>query len=61
MRKGEREVRCLVAYVATGFDLRLLEAGEMRRTELFQDAVLLEARSRQWRAALTSAGWRATA
>ena len=58
MRKGERQVECVVVYVVTGFDLRLLEAGEMLRTELFQDALMLEGRSRQWRQALTTTGWR---
>ena len=47
-------MQCLVVYVATGFDLRLLEAGEMLRTELFQDALMPERRARRWRQALTT-------
>ena len=34
---------------------------EFRRTELFRDALLLEARARQWREALTRTGWRPSA
>ena len=33
MRKGERELQCVAVYLTTGIDLRLLEAGEIRRTE----------------------------
>jgi hypothetical protein len=39
-------------------DLRLLERGEMLRTELFQDAYALQSRAKQWRASSISVGWR---
>jgi hypothetical protein len=51
MGKGEREVRCVAVYLAAGIDLRLLEAGDMRRTVLFRDGLSLQGRSRSWRIA----------
>lgn len=54
MRKGEREVRCVVVYTAVGVDLRLVEGGEMLRTELFSDGQLALVRARQWRTASAS-------
>ncbi len=57
MRKGERGLRCVAVYLPTGVDLRLLEAGDLRRTELFQDGLSLQGRSRAWRAALIRSGW----
>jgi hypothetical protein len=38
MRRAAREVRCVAVRVGPGIDLRLLEDGEMRRTELVWDA-----------------------
>jgi hypothetical protein len=32
MRKGQREVQCLVVYLAIGFDLRLLDVGDLEET-----------------------------
>lgn len=57
MHKGERELRCVAVYLATGVDLRLLEAGDLRRTELFLDGLSLQGRSRAWRQALANSGW----
>lgn len=37
MTKGNREVTCAAVYTKVGLDLRLLERGEMLRTELFRD------------------------
>ena len=56
--KGQRHVRCVAVYMPTGVDLRLLEDGEMTRTELFTDGLTLQSRSREWRAALVVTGWR---
>ena len=58
VRKGERELQCLAVYLITGIDLRLLERGEIRRTELFAWAHVLTARARTWRQALERSGWR---
>ena len=57
MTKGSREVTCAAVYTRVGLDLRLLERGEMLRTELFHDGPSLQARSRQWRQALANVGW----
>jgi len=57
MKKGHREVTCAALYTRVGLDLRLLERGEMLRTELFHDGPSAQARSRQWRQALERAGW----
>jgi len=35
--EGNREVTCAAVYTRVGLDLRLLERGEMLRTELFHD------------------------
>lgn len=51
MRKGAREVRCVAVCVSCGIDLRLLEHGEIRRTEPFTWAHVLQSRKRQWRTA----------
>jgi len=56
--KGQRHVRCVAVYMPGGVDLRLLEDGEMTRTELFTDILVLLSRSREWRAALVGTGWR---
>jgi hypothetical protein len=50
-------VVCVAVYVATGIDLRLLEGGEMLRTELFRDAPSLRAGAGRWQEALRSSGW----
>ena len=57
VKKGERELECVAVYVATGLDLRLLERGEMLRTELCRDAFWLEARMKLWQQQLATAGW----
>jgi len=57
MTNGSREVTCAAVYTRVGPDLRLLEGGEMLRTELFQFGHALQARSRQWRQALERTGW----
>ena len=56
--KEQRDVRCVAVYLPAGVDLRLLEDGEMTRTELFTDGLTLQSRSREWRAALVRTGWR---
>jgi hypothetical protein len=57
MRKGERELTCVAVYTAVGLDLRLLEAGEMLRTELCRDSPSLRGRAEDWRVALQRTGW----
>jgi hypothetical protein len=41
----------------SGADLRLLEAGEFRRTILFRDGDELRQREAEWKAALVERGW----
>jgi hypothetical protein len=48
MQKGEREVRCVAVYLPSGVDLRLIEGGELQRTELFRDGVSVVAAGRRW-------------
>ena len=38
VRKGERELRCVVCYLPTGLDLRLMKGDDFHRTELHRDA-----------------------
>jgi hypothetical protein len=59
VRKGDRLLRCVVVYLPSGADLRLLEAGEFRRTVLFRDGPALERRQGEWREALEQSGWAA--
>ena len=47
---GGRERRCLAVYVPSGIDLRLLEDGEIIRTELFHDGPSAVGAARRWRA-----------
>ena len=58
VERGHRRVQCVAVYMPGGVDLRLLEDGEMTRTELFTDGLILLSRSREWRAALVGTGWR---
>ena len=58
VRKGERELQCVAVYLINGIDLRLLEGGEIRRTELFEWAHVLQMRARGWRRELERSGWR---
>jgi hypothetical protein len=57
MRKGERRLTCVAVYTAVGLDLRLLEAGEMLRTELCENAPRLQGSAERWRRQLVGAGW----
>ena len=50
MSKGVREQRCIAVYVPSGIDLRLLEDGEIVRTELFHDGPAVVSTARRWRA-----------
>ena len=57
VRKGDRVLRCVVVYLPTGADLRLLEGGEFRRTVLFRSGDALRQRQAEWKAALLDRGW----
>jgi hypothetical protein len=55
--KDVRELRCVVRYMASGLDLRLMLGDEFRTTELHKDAPSVQARAEEWRAALLERGW----
>ena len=57
VRKGDRALQCVVVYLPSGANLRLLEAGEFRRTILFRNGDELRQREAEWKAALVERGW----
>ncbi len=59
LRKGDRELVCVTAYIPTGVDLRVCEAGDMRRTQLLKDGPAAEALAGEWPAKALAAGWAA--
>lgn len=58
VEKNGRTLRCVAVYVPTGIDLRLMEQGDFRRTQLAKDAPESEALSATWRQALIVQGWK---
>ena len=56
-RKASRTLCCVATYLATGVDVRLLEDGDMRRTQLVGDGSKAEALAAEWKAAATGLGW----
>jgi hypothetical protein len=57
--KGNRQLRCVAQYLASGIDLRVLEGDGFRRTHLCRDAPEADALSEKWRQALLERGWTA--
>ena len=57
MTKDARELRCVVRYLPNGLDLRVMQGGDFRRTELHKDAPSAELRATEWRKALVERGW----
>jgi hypothetical protein len=57
MTKDTRQLRCVVRYMPSGLDLRLMLGDEFRTTELDKDAPSVEARADEWRTALLERGW----
>jgi hypothetical protein len=55
--KNKRMLRCVVHYVPTGLDVRLLEGDDFRRTQLCRDAPAADRLSSQWKVALIQRGW----
>src|SRR5262245_59857238 len=56
-RKGERVLTCVAVHLPIGIDVRLLEDGEFRRTQLCKDAPTAKDCSENWRIALHTSGW----
>jgi hypothetical protein len=57
VRKGEREFRCVVYYLSSGIDVRLMEGDDFRRTQLCKIAPEVEKLSEKWLKALVEVGW----
>ena len=57
VRKGARTLRCVAVYLSIGVDLRLMEAGDFRRTELIKLPEHVEARASEWKTALLEKAW----
>lgn len=58
--KGERrEVRCVAVSMPFGTELRLMERGDLLRSELLREVYLVELKAEEWRLALVGAGWHA--
>jgi hypothetical protein len=55
--KGDRVLQCVVVYLPTGADLRLLEQGEFRRTVLCRNGDELSRWQAEWKAAIGGRGW----
>ena len=56
-QKGDRTLSCVAVYLATGVDMRLLEDGEMRRTQLVINGPKAEALAAEWQDAAIALGW----
>lgn len=54
---GTRCLVCVAVYLPHGIALRLLENGDIRRTELLRDGPSVDARSGEWREKLRDVGW----
>jgi hypothetical protein len=57
VRKGERRLSCIAVYLATGVDVRMLEDGDVRRTQLVPDGPQAEALAEYWRTKAVTLGW----
>jgi hypothetical protein len=57
MRKGERRLSCIAVHPANGVDMRLLEGGDIRRTQLVKDGPQAEALAEYWRTKAVARGW----
>lgn len=57
LNRGERTLTCVALYLPHGVDVRLLEDGEVRRTQLVGDGPQAEALAEEWRGAARKLGW----
>jgi hypothetical protein len=59
LKKGDRILTCIAVYLPNGVDVRALEGGDMRKTQLVKDGPHAEAQGVEWRAKAEASGWRA--
>lgn len=57
LRKGERELICVAVYLPHGVDVRALEGGDLRKTELVSDGPHAEALAEEWSRKARATGW----
>ena len=57
LTKASRVLTCVALYLAHGVDLRLLEDGDVRRTQLVKDGPHAEALAHELRCAAKMLGW----
>ena len=55
--KAQRRLECVALYVAHGIDVRLLEDGDVRRTQLVKDGPQAEQLAGEWQGAAVKLGW----
>lgn len=55
--RGDRRLQCEALHLPSGLDVRLVEAGEFRRTSLCRDVPAVTALVAHWKARLVEAGW----
>jgi hypothetical protein len=58
VRKGERELRCVVIYLPNGIDVRLIEGADFRRTQFVRNAIESTTVSDAWKRKLEGHDWR---
>ena len=54
---GIRILTCIAVYLGHGVDLRLLDGGDIRRTQLVRDGPQAEAMAEDWHGKALSLGW----
>ena len=59
LRKGDRELVCVAVYLPVGVDVRALEAGDIRKTQLVKDGPHAEALADEWKDKAAGSGWNA--
>lgn len=57
LTKGDRVLTCVAVYLPNGVDVRALEGGDMRRTQLVPDGPQAEALAQAWWEKAERVGW----
>jgi hypothetical protein len=58
LTKGNRVLTCVAVYLPNGVDVRALEDGDMRKTQLVKDGPHAEALAQEWLAKDEAMGWK---